>query len=307
MEQNPAHTRVNKGVDLTYGNQGLAGIQSWYDERKAVLLKFTEYFKQQPYLKTFLSLLSAETAESGKLDFPFEIDMFTMITFDPALAHFMLHSPNQMSMYAMEGIMRVQIEYKEQFEEKGIAAEEFRHLNPPKTWTIKGGLQFLNMMGHGKVEEKKIVEFDVDVCAPKTTVQIRFINIPPTLCREKESLSNINADDIDRLIMLTGVVTRVHSVMMIEHTRYLRCSKKGCDNYTSLSPNWQSEHREIDVSNLVCDKPNKDGKPCRSSKFDKVKSDHCDYQEIKITDVMTSSGASSQSLILALSHDMCNR
>jgi len=166
-----------------------------------------------------------------------------------------------------------------------------------------------------------------------TRVHPRLVHLPPHSSCCKPSLSSINAEDMGRIVQLTGTVVRASPVRMYESSRTYACvTKGGCKGTFSVAADLMQSNNSLPTptccpgilpDNYVNDvnladnasrggggrgsvgrgrggvggvggiKANKPGDKCRGTVIEVINSLHTDYQELKIQESATKVGVGS--------------
>ncbi len=116
-------------------------------------------------------------------------------------------------------------------------------------------------------------------CSVKKHVHIRLSGLPPSPDICKPNISSIRNVDLDKIISIRGTVVRTGLRKLLEKRREYHCCNKTCEALFYV---------ECDMSqgNLLlppksCPGQTQNG-PCKSTRFESLGRQYCDYQEIKV-------------------------
>jgi DNA replicative helicase MCM subunit Mcm2 (Cdc46/Mcm family) len=197
---------------------------------------FEMFFKRKELKHQFVTLL---TLPDRNKDFPFFIDHMDLYKFDPLLAHTLSEHHTVCTMVMSEAIINIQKNYLQLIVvryEKGknaiVQDADMPYLDPD-TLSVKGELHF----------RAQVDNYSSGVSDDYTTTRIhpRVTNLHFRF--HKEAISDIKATDVDKIMQITGVVTRAHTLKSLEYKRFLRCSKAKCKNCVSIMANFEVRWR----------------------------------------------------------------
>jgi len=160
----------------------------------------------------------------------------------------------------------------------------------------------------------------------KVNVQVRFMNLPPTQVYNKRLIGEIDAEDVGRLIQLTGTIVKISPIKLLEVSKLYECKRARCAHrfrvYADPEQNFQlPQPRKCPSSSSgtgQSDAGNSDKadgvsstKACQSVEFVEMEgSKVCvDFQEIKIQDKIESlkPGTTPKNLSLVVSGDLVDQ
>jgi DNA replicative helicase MCM subunit Mcm2 (Cdc46/Mcm family) len=218
------------------------------------------------FLQHLLSVESCRSAldvllnssSSTTRDFSLEIDAFELLLKDTVLGSLLLRFPSTLLPILENAIVRAQKFLQNQRQEEGD--------NTPTS--IKGE------KGDSKGNAA-------------SRVHARLVHLPPTITRN--SVASMKAQDVGKIVQLSGTVVRTSPVQMYESARtYKCCGKNGCSR-TFM------QHADLEQRSNALSKPDQcpltiqGGQRCKGTNL-QVENDgsvHTDYQEIKIQEAGT--------------------
>jgi DNA helicase MCM9 len=148
----------------------------------------------------------------------------------------------------------------------------------------------------------------------KPRCHARLINIPPTSEFSKNSIRQIHSYEVEKLIQITGIVTRTSSVRMLKVSKEYECQNPKCGYRFQVFADAERGHALPQPRNCpssLRQSPVSNGEKrysCSSTNLREIEgSAVCiDYQEIKIQDQMERlpAGHSPLSLLVSLQADI---
>lgn len=217
------------------------------------------------------------SSSSTTRDFSLEVDAFELLLSDCVLGTLLLKFPSTLLPILENAIVRAQ---------KVLQAQ--KHDEGDTTFTsVKGD------KGDGKG-------------LPATRVHARLVHLPPTITRN--SVASMKAQDVGKIVQLSGTVVRTSPVQMYESARTYKCmGKDGCKR-TFM------QYADLEQRTNALAKPDRcpltieGGQRCKGTKLqvEKDGSVHTDYQEIKIQEAASKIGIGHipRSLMIKLQHDL---
>lgn len=193
------------------------------------------------------------SSSSTTRDFSLEIDAFELLLRDCVLGQLLLRFPSTLIPILENAIVRAQKVLQNQRQEEGDTTPT----------SIKGD------KGDGK-----------GIAASR--VHARLVHLPPTITRN--SVASMKAQDVGKIVQLSGTVVRTSPVQMYESARTHKCcGKNGCKR-TFM------QHADLEQRSNALTKPDRcpltieGGQMCKGTNLqvEKDGSVHTDYQEIKI-------------------------
>lgn len=205
-----------------------------------------------------------------------------------------------------------------------IAFNTFEH---PKL-LIKIFEESIKLCQESLIQSQEFKKRSKNNAAVKVNVQVRFVNLPPTRVYNKQLIGEIEADDVGRLIQLTGTIVKISPIKLLEVSKLYECKRSRCAHrfrvYADPEQNFQlpqprkcpsssSGHTAGDSNSGATD--SKDGgistKACQSVEFLEMEgSKVCvDFQEIKIQDKIESlkPGMTPKNLTCVISGNLVDR
>lgn len=207
-------------------------------------------------------------------DYSITIDAFDLINADPILGHLLLRYPGTLLPLLESAAVSAQHEMLR------VRDDDDNH---DHALTVKGA----KSDGVGA-----------------TRLHARLVNLPPYGCQQTRTFS---AQDVGRIVQVTGTVVRTSAVQMYESARTYQCKgQKGCDQTFVV-------HADLEQRNNALVAPercilSRGGERCKGTNLQVVEggSVHTDYQEIKIQESASSLaiGHIPRSLLIKLQHDL---
>ena len=217
------------------------------------------------------------SSSSTTRDFSLEIDAFELLLSDCVLGTLLLKFASTLLPILENSIVRAQKVLQAQKQEEGDTS----------LTSIKGD------KGDGKG-------------LPASRVHARLVHLPPTITRN--SVASMKAQDVGKIVQLSGTVVRTSPVQMYESARTYKCTgKNGCGR-TFM------QYADLEQRTNALSKPDRcpltveGGQRCKGTNLnvDKDGSVHTDYQEIKIQEAASKIGIGHipRSLLIKLQHDL---
>jgi DNA helicase MCM9 len=228
-----------------------------------------------------LELLLTSTSHTTR-DFSLELDVFDLCWADPVLGQLLLKFPSTLLPILENAIVLAQKQLQREF----LADDD-----DTRTTMVKGD------KGNGKQG------------LPATRVHARLVHLPPTCCRT--SVAAMEADDVGKIVQLTGTVVRTSPLQMYESARTYKCTgKKGCSR-TFLQKADLEQRSNALVTPDRCSLTLEGGQRCPGTNLtlEADGSVHTDYQEVKIQEGASKIGIGCipRSLLIKLQHDLVDR
>ena len=222
-------------------------------------------------------------------DYSMRVDAFELIRADPILGFLLLRYPSTLLPILESAIVRVQqILLNNDDDDK------------TSRYTVKGGT----------------------AATTATRVHARLVHLPPTCCHPGAALT---ADDVGKIVQVSGTVVRTGPVHMYESARTYQCcgcpskkKNKEANSGSAAPPHCGKSflvQADLLQRNNTLQEPEScpgtlpNGDKCPATKFRVVEegSVHTDYQEVKIQDAAGSSNHIPRSLLLKLQHDLVDQ
>ena len=225
-------------------------------------------------------------------DYSITIDAFDLLETDPILGQLLIRYPATLLpllenavVRAQSDLLRQQLQQQQQQPEEDVDENATSTQRPKSIKGTKGG-------GDG--------------VAATTRVHARLVHLPPFCC--KTSLASLQADDVGRILQVSGTVVRTSQVQMYESARTYKCSgTKGCKRNFVVHADLEQRNNALQPPQQ-CPLLQQNGDRCPGNKLQVVEggSVHTDYQEIKIQEAASNLeiGAIPRSLLIKLQHDL---
>ena len=221
-----------------------------------------------------LKLLLEESSNTSR-DYSISLDAFDLLNKDPILGNLLLRYPATLLPLLEKAVVRAQHELVQRLSQEDGKLD--RTLAPHAS--VKGG--------------------------NATRIHARLVNLPPYCF--KPSMATIQAQDVGKIVQVTGTVVRTSSIQMYESARTYQCTgKQGCGGTFTVFADM--ELRENALQPPTSCPLALSGKRCANTKISPVEdgSVHTDYQEIKIQEAASRIrvGHMPGSLLIKLQHDL---
>lgn len=239
--------------------------------------RFYRHLLSSDTCQAALKFLLTESSTTTR-DYSITIDSFDLLNEDPILGHLLLRYPATLLPLLENAVVQAQSEILRQLQERGD--------DSTVGMTVKGG------------------KGDNGIGA--TRVHARLIHLPPSCF--KDSLNNVQATDVGKIVQVTGCVIRTSPIQMYESARTYKCtSKKGCGRTFTVHADMEQRNNALHCPDrCILSLPS--GERCQGNKLQVVEggSVHTDYQEIKIQEAASRTGIGNipRSLLIKLQHDL---
>ncbi|KAL3944000.1 MAG: hypothetical protein SGBAC_001910 [Bacillariaceae sp.] len=215
-------------------------------------------------------------------DFSLEIDAFELLLADCVLGQMLLKYPSTLLPLLENSIVRAQKVLKRQREDEQLNDDRDDDGNdsvdcPPMS--VKGD--------------------------QSSRVHARLVHLPPTITRN--SVASMTAQDVGKIVQLSGTVVRTGAVQMYESARKYKCTGKDGCGQTFL------QFADLEQRTNAMAKPDRcplqqNGGRCKGTNLQHQKDEsiHTDYQEVKIQEAASKIGIGHipRSLMIKLQHDL---
>ncbi len=166
----------------------------------------------------------------------------------------------------------------------GIKAGDLLHTQPALTYLLLNNPKMLGdaldeALDQVQSTTARRLQENGEMGFTKSPVHIRITGLPPTTDVCKPSISSIRNMDLDKIISIRGTVVRTGLRKLLEKRREYRCCNKTCEALFYV---------ECDMSqgNLLLPPKSCPGRtqsgPCKSTRFESLGPQYCDYQELKV-------------------------
>jgi DNA replicative helicase MCM subunit Mcm2 (Cdc46/Mcm family) len=143
-----------------------------------------------------------------------------------------------------------------------------------------------------------------------TRVHARLVHLPPSCCQT--SLGTVQAQDVGKIVQVSGTVVRASPVQMYESARTFQCrGSQGCQRIVRVHADLEQRHNALVTPTRCPLLGNDNGVRCRGTNLQVVDggSVHTDYQEVKIQEAAARLGVGHipRSLLIKLQHDLVDQ
>jgi len=244
-------------------------------------------------------------------DYSITVDAFDLMDADPLLGHMLLRFPATLLPLLENAVVRAQrailLRYQQQQENDDNDED---HMAVAQM-TVKGSESGTT---GSAASASSAAASNTSGTAAATRVHARLVHLPP-YCFQT-SLAAMDAQDVGKIVQVTGTVVRTTPIQMYESARTYRCcgTKNGCGRTFTI-------HADMELRNNNLQPPSRcillgtDGRKCTGTNIQPVNgggngpnsgSVHTDYQEIKIQEAASRIGIGSipKSLLIKLQHDL---
>lgn len=224
-------------------------------------------------------------------DYSLELDMFELCWVHPVLGQLLLKFPSTLLPLVENAIVQAQKRLQQHMTEHAKSQPSQQQQESPKG-SVKG--------------DKGTTTKGL----PATRVHARLVHLPPTCCRN--SVGQMDAADVGKIVQLTGTVVRTSPVQMYESARMYKCTgKKGCSRTFLQKADLEQRSNALvapDRCPLLLTGTNQRC-PGTNLQPEKNGSVHTDYQEVKIQEAASNIGIGRipRSLLIKLQHDLVDR
>ncbi len=209
---------------------------------------------------------------------PFVVNAQDMIAFHPQVGYLLMYNPMVLLPIFEEALLRVQMT---------LIALLQQHPAP-------------HHQAHAAAASLQAMAALPPDMSVKGHAHVRISHIPPIPELYKSSLSAIRANDVGRLIQVTGTVVRLGTVKMLNVSREYTCKNNKCGHRFKVYADFEQGY--------VLQPPKACPKECRGSEFlENADGDECtDYQELKIQEQVQNLkfGSIPRSILVALEDDL---
>jgi DNA replicative helicase MCM subunit Mcm2 (Cdc46/Mcm family) len=269
-------------------------------------------------------------------DYSITMDAFDLLESDPVLGHLTLRYPATLLPLLESAVVQAQQTLLQQHQAKLNGENEddddedmaaMRH----EVLFVKGG----GGGGGGNTAAAATDGSSSGTTAPggaavATRVHARLVHLPPSCC--KTTLACMRANDVGKILQVSGTVVRTSSVQMYESTRTYQCCQKtsssdknksnnkkggggggssGCGRTFCVYADLEQRHNALTAPDSCPLIDPESGLRCRGTCLKLVESGsvHTDYQEIKIQEGASSLrvGHIPRSLLIKLQHDLVDQ
>lgn len=219
--------------------------------------RFLSHLLSLDSCRSALEVLLKSTSTTTR-DYSLEIDAFDLLEADAVLGHLLLRFPSTLLPILENALVQAQKELQKRLDEQGDTTPKF----------VKGA----------KSNGKGVLA---------TRVHARLVHLPPTCCLE--SVAKMEAEDVGKIVQLSGTVVRTSPVQMYESARTYKCKgKNGCSRTFVQYADLEQRTNAL-VQPDRCPLLLEGGQRCKGTnlQLENDGSVHTDYQEIKIQEAGT--------------------